>query len=75
MVMVITPCIPHAGAIPYSGSHFGPGSGPVHLTGVSCLRTENFLTDCNIGFFGAVPSHCRAHLEDVGVSCPSSNLH
>ena len=40
---------------------------------MSCLRSENLLTDCSIGFFGAVSSHCRDHLEDAGVSCPSSN--
>ena len=60
------------GAISYSSSHFGPGTGPVHLDDVSCMRSEKLLTDCSYRHFGVVSSNCRSHLEDAGIGCRTS---
>ena len=59
----------HLGAIPYSGSHYGPGEGPVYLNNVDCIGSENNLTECSHSYFGDVASTCRAHFSDSSVSC------
>ena len=63
------------GALSYTGSHHGFGSGPVHLDDVTCLRSEMLLTDCSIRYLGAASSNCRSHLEDAGVRCSSSKFY
>ncbi len=63
---------PHAGALAYSGSRYGPGSGPVVLDELGCTGHEMVLTDCSHNQFGDVSSNCRSHFEDVSVICPTS---
>ena len=58
-----------SGAIAHTGSHYGPGKGPVYLNNVGCIGSENNLTECSHGYFGDVSSTCRTHLSDVSVSC------
>ena len=59
------------GAVSYSGSHHGPGMGPVLLNNLGCTGVESNLTDCSHSAFGVVSSACRTHLYDVSVFCPT----
>ena len=70
---IFYPCI---GAIAYSGSRYGPGTGPVYLDDVGCTGSENMLTNCSRNYFGVVGSNCRSHFEDASILCPTSkHLH
>ena len=58
------------GAVPYTGSHYGSGVGPVLLTNMGCIGVERNLTDCSHSMFGVVSSSCKTHLYDASVLCP-----
>ncbi len=61
------------GAIAYSGSRYGPGTGPVHLSEVGCTGSEDSLIDCDRKRFWDISnSNCGNHLEDASVVCPTS---
>ena len=47
-------------------THFGEGTGPIHLDDVACQRSDASLLDCD---HGGVGIHNCAHSEDVGVIC------
>ncbi|XP_054848819.1 deleted in malignant brain tumors 1 protein-like [Eublepharis macularius] len=53
------------------GSHFGEGSGPIWLDGVSCTGTENAISKCPAKVWGN--SNC-SHKEDAGVVCGEVRL-
>ena len=59
------------GAIAYTGSHYGPGNGPVYLSHLGCTGVESNLTDCSHSLFGDVSSTCQAHFSDASVLCPT----
>ena len=59
------------GAVAYTGSHHGPGMGPVLLNNLGCTGVESNLTDCSHSAFGVVSSACRTHLYDASVFCPT----
>jgi hypothetical protein len=59
------------GAVAYTGSHYGPGMGPVLLNNLGCTGVESNLTDCSHSAFGVVSSACRTHLYDASVFCPT----
>jgi hypothetical protein len=48
------------------GNEFDNGFGPIWLDEVTCLGTENALSDCSHNGFG---QHNCAHSEDVGIRC------
>ena len=57
------------GAVAYTGSRYGPGTGPVYLNNIGCTGSENILANCSHTFFGDVSSSCRSHSYDASVSC------
>ena len=59
------------GAAAFTGSHYGPGKGPVYLTRVGCTGSESNLTDCSHSLFGDVLSMCKTHFSDASVQCPA----
>ena len=57
------------GPVPLTNASFGRGSGPVHLTSMSCLGNEEMLSDCGyVSGIGAINCH---HARDAGVVCTS----
>ncbi|XP_065715711.1 scavenger receptor cysteine-rich domain-containing protein DMBT1-like isoform X2 [Patagioenas fasciata] len=52
-------------------SHFGQGSGPIWLDGVSCVGTEATLAECPVKPWG---HHACNHVEDAGVLCSGSGI-
>ena len=61
-----------SGALAQTGSHYGPGRGPVHLDDVQCTGFEENIYKCSHRYFGYVGSNCRTHNEDASVVCPTS---
>ena len=58
---------PSIGAVVYSGSStFGPGNGPVFLSNIQCIGSEESLLEC--GNTMLVGDYCT-HERDVGVRC------
>uniref|UniRef100_A0A3Q0R7H3 SRCR domain-containing protein n=1 Tax=Amphilophus citrinellus TaxID=61819 RepID=A0A3Q0R7H3_AMPCI len=51
-------------------AHFGRGTGPIWLNGVSCSGSENSLTECQHRGFGT--QNCT-HQKDAGVICSGEN--
>ena len=60
-----------AGALAYTRSRYGPGTGPVYLDDVDCTGSENMITDCMHRPLGSVSSNCESHFEDASVICPT----
>ena len=57
---------PHSVAYPYiSSSTFGAGSGPIFLSGLNCLGTEQTLLECST----LNHPHSYSHGRDAGVQC------
>ena len=60
------------GPVPLTNASFGRGSGPVHMTSVSCTGDEGRLRDCEYRTgVGAINCH---HARDAGVVCTSKNV-
>jgi len=57
------------GAIPYTSSHFGSGTGPALIDYVSCTGNEQFLANCTNRGIGVTSSWCT-HTRNAGVRCP-----
>ena len=53
-------------AVAFSGAHFGPGVGQIHLDNVDCSGSESKLIDCPRSF---IVNCYRGHSEDAGVRC------
>ena len=63
---VHNPCI-LLGPVPLANASFGRGSGPVHMTSVSCTGDEEMLSDCeHHSGIGAINCY---HARDAGVVC------
>lgn len=60
-----------SGAVAYSRSRHGRGTGPVHLDEVQCIQTHQSLVDCYRNSFGEVRADCADHSKDASVFCPS----
>ena len=60
-----------SGAIAYTRSRYGAGTGPVYLDDVRCLGFEDSLISCSRSDFGDVSVNCVDHSEDASVFCPS----
>ena len=59
-------------AVPVTNASFGRGSGPVHMTSVSCRGDEKMLSDCEYTKgIGAINCH---HARDAGVICTGMKL-
>ena len=58
--------------MPLTDASFGRGSGPVHMTLVSCKGNEEIISDCaHYNGIGAINCH---HARDAGVVCTSKNF-
>ena len=57
------------GARAFSGSHYGPGNGPVYLDDINCIGSEDSLVNCSRRLFGDISTNCKTHLEDASVLC------
>ena len=55
-----------AGAFAVPSAHFGQGTGPIWLNGVSCNGLEPNITSCQHNAFGL--NYCD-HSKDIGVIC------
>ena len=66
MFTLCTLFIPHSVAYPYiSINTFGPGSGPIFLSHLNCIGTEQTLLDCS-----SYPHpYYYSHHSDAGVRC------
>ena len=53
-------------AVAFSSSHFGTGTGPIHLDDVDCSGSENNLTEC---LHSSNVNCTNGHSEDAGVRC------
>ena len=60
---------PTDGAIAYSGTRFGPGTGVILLDNLLCNGTEDSLIRCPNNGLGV--ENCN-HFEDAGVYCTPS---
>ncbi|VDI08633.1 Hypothetical predicted protein, partial [Mytilus galloprovincialis] len=58
-----------SGAVGYSHSPYGQGTGQILLDDVHCIGTETTMLNCNHSAIGT--SNCK-HTEDVGVKCQTS---
>ena len=54
------------GALAFSRSHFGDGSGPIHFDIVECTGRESNLIDCSRG---PTVTCINGHSQDAGVRC------
>ena len=52
-------------------AQFGPGSGPIQITGLTCTGNESSLLNCA---YSNVTSSCN-HGDDVGVQCGADSVH
>lgn len=52
-------------------AHFGRGSGPIWMDGVSCGPEDNSILECSHGGWGV---HDCSHSEDAGVCCERKKL-
>ena len=59
------------GAIPFTTSYFGRGTGAILIDYVSCTGNEQFLANCTHRGLGVTSSWCT-HYWDVGVQCPGN---
>ena len=69
MLILLDQLLLFSGSVALNGAHFGEGSGPVHMTYVSCTGSENTLLQCS-----HTTSHNCDHREDAGVRCTLSEL-
>ena len=53
-------------AVPVSGAHYGPGTGPIHLDGLKCNGSET-----NLGWCQKKPLDVNTcnHENDAGIIC------
>ena len=56
----------HSSASAYRSAHFGPGTGPILLSRISCFGNESNLTDCSQLSVGT--KNCT-HSDDASVYC------
>ena len=63
--------LPDATAL--SGSYFGDGTGPFHLSGVGCSGGERTLLHCS--YSGSIGYHTCGSGRDAGVRCDGMFLH
>lgn len=56
------------GAIAYTDSFFGQGSGPIYFDDFACLGIESNILNCSNGGLNTIDG-CRGHLDDAGVRC------
>ena len=61
--------VPYEGAIAYSRSHYGPGSGMVYLDDLHCAGSEDALVNCTRRQFGDVSSNCNNDQRAASVLC------
>ena len=61
-----------SGALAFSGSRYGWGSGPAYMDHVQCSGSEDTILDCRRGsqYIGDVGSVCKTHAIDASVYCP-----
>ena len=59
------------GAIPFTSSYFGRGTGAILIDYVSCTGNEQFLANCTNNGIGVTSTWC-SHYSDVGVRCPGN---
>ena len=59
------------GAIPFTSSYFGRGTGAILIDYVSCTGNEQFLANCTNRGIGITSTWC-SHYSDVGVQCPGN---
>ena len=52
-------------------ARFGPGSGPILFSGLSCIGNESVITECGHDNSGG---HNCSHSEDVGVVCEGQSV-
>ena len=63
--------IVYLGALAFSGSRYGWGSGPAYMDHVQCSGSEDTLLECSRGsHIGDVGSVCKTHAIDASVYCP-----
>lgn len=62
------------GAVAYLNSRYGPGSGPVFLSDMECLGSEDTLINCSRKAFGDISSNCKTHLNDASVLCKTGKI-
>ncbi|XP_071157151.1 scavenger receptor cysteine-rich domain-containing protein DMBT1-like [Mytilus edulis] len=62
--------LPFSGAVGYSHSPYGQGTGQILLDDVHCIGTETTMLNCNHSAIGT--SNCK-HTEDVGVKCQTNS--
>ena len=60
---------PYKGAIAYSRSHYGPGSGNVYLDDLNCAGSEDALVNCTRMPFSEVSSNCYNDQKTASVLC------
>ena len=56
------------GAEALANAHFGTGSGPLLLSGLSCTGTERSLLSCYHRGIGVTGYNCT-HRDDAGIRC------
>ena len=57
--------IPFAVSFPKLYAAYGRGSGPIHMTVISCTGSESRLIDCRF----SPNTRGDSHVEDAGVAC------
>ena len=63
----------NSGAITYyGGAHYGPGSGKVWLTNVSCSPSDNNIATCGHSYWGK--TDVCTHEYDVSIDCNPGKL-
>ena len=55
-----------------TGAKYGPGTGVIHITDVSCSGRITDIQDCDSVFYDGRTSN---HSQDVGVKCYSSCMY
>ena len=58
-------------AAAWGSARFGPGSGPILLSALSCIGNESSITECGHRSSGV---HNCSHSEDVGVVCEGQSV-